>query len=66
MNEPKYITIMKSLVVRTLYNTYLTYINSTFEMGINNHTHNAKQEKYKQKQSTEEIKLIDGFPQPGV
>lgn len=39
MNEPKYTMIMKSLVVKILYNTYLTNINSTFEMGINRHTH---------------------------
>lgn len=39
MNEPKYTTIMKSLVEKSLYNTYLTYLNSTFEMGINKHTH---------------------------
>ena len=47
MNEAKYTMIMKTLVVRILNNTYLTYTNSTFEMVINKYTHTTKQNKEK-------------------
>lgn len=47
MNETKYTMIMKTLVVRILNNTYLTYTNSTFEMVINKYTHTTKQNKEK-------------------
>ena len=49
MNEPKYTMIMKSLVVKILYNTYLTNINSTFEMGINRQTHTLRNKQKKNK-----------------